>query len=111
MTKPSAAATQRRHRTRNAAITAAVAACLAAAMPAAASAEELVIATFGGSFAEDTKTCHIAAFEKATGATVAMKVGSSVQHAAAIRAMGGRSQFDVAYMDDRSRPSLPMKSC
>lgn len=100
VTKPSAAATQHRHRTRTAAATAAVAACLAAAMPAAATAEELVIATFGGSFAEDTKTCHIAAFEKATGATVAMKVGSSVQHAAAIRAMGGRSQFDVAYMDD-----------
>lgn len=77
-----------------------ITAAVAVAAPAVASAEELVIATFGGSFAEDTKTCHIAAFEKATGATVAMKVGSSVQHAAAIRAMGGRSQFDVAYMDD-----------
>jgi putative spermidine/putrescine transport system substrate-binding protein len=63
-------------------------------------AQEIVVATFGGSFAEDTRTCHIAAFEKATGAKVALKLGSSVQHAAAIRAMGGKSDFDVAYLDD-----------
>jgi len=42
---------------------------IAASASAPASAGgELVIATFGGSFAEDTKTCHVAAFEAATGA-------------------------------------------
>ncbi len=40
------------------AATAAIAAVWAAAAPAAA--EELVVATFGGSFAEDTETCHVA---------------------------------------------------
>jgi putative spermidine/putrescine transport system substrate-binding protein len=62
--------------------------------------QEIVVATFGGSFAEDTKTCHIAPFEEGTGAKAALKLGSSVQHAAAIRAMGGKSDFDVAYLDD-----------
>lgn len=66
----------------------------------AAHAQEVVIATYGGSFAEDTKTCHIAAFEKATGAKATLKLGSSVQFAASLRAMGGKSDFDVAYLDD-----------
>ena len=39
----------------------------------AARADDLVVATFGGSFAEDTKTCNIQPFEKATGATVDRK--------------------------------------
>ena len=34
-----------------------------------ASAEELVVATFGGTFVDNSKKCHAAAFEKATGAT------------------------------------------
>jgi putative spermidine/putrescine transport system substrate-binding protein len=65
-----------------------------------AQAEELVVATFGGSFLDNTKLCHAAAFEKATGATVAFKLGSSSQHAASIRATGGSSDIDVAYLDD-----------
>lgn len=76
----------------------AIAAGIATASPSYA--QEVVIATFGGSFADDTKTCHTAAFEKATGAKVALKLGSSVQHAASIRAMAGKSEFDVAYLDD-----------
>lgn len=69
------------------------------ALVASANAEELVVATFGGSFAEDTKTCHIEAFEKATGATVITTFGSSVDTAAKIRATAGDPEIDVAYMD------------
>jgi len=66
----------------------------------AAQAQQLVVATFGGSFADDTKTCVVAPFEKASGAKVVIQLGNSVQHAAAIRAMGGKPNYDVAYMDN-----------
>ena len=56
-----------------------------------AGAQELVIATFGGSFADDSKSCHIEPFEKKTGAKSAVKLGNSAQYAAAVRATkGGR---------------------
>jgi putative spermidine/putrescine transport system substrate-binding protein len=71
-----------------------------AALAPAARAEQLVVATFGGVFADDTKTCNIEPFEKATGAKVVTQLGNSVQHAAAIRAMGGHPTYDVAYMDN-----------
>lgn len=79
--------------------------CLAAGLAAtlmscAAQAEELVIGIFGGSFADDSKACHIAAFEKKTGAKVALKLGSSSQFAASIRATGGKSDFDIVYIDN-----------
>ena len=64
-----------------------------------AHAEELVIGTFGGSFADDTKTCHVEAFEKATGATAILTLGSSVDMAAKIRATANDPEIDVAYMD------------
>jgi putative spermidine/putrescine transport system substrate-binding protein len=67
---------------------------------APAKAEQIVVATFGGSFADDTKTCNIQPFEKATGANVVLQLGNSVQHAAALRAMGGKPTYDVAYMDN-----------
>ena len=76
------------------------AALIVAALASAASAQQLVVATFGGSFAEDTKTCNVQPFEKATGAKVVIQLGNSVQHAAAIRAMGGKPTYDVAYMDN-----------
>ena len=60
---------------------------------------ELVIATFGGSFAEDTGTCHVEAFEQATGAKGILTLGSSVDTAAKIRATAGSPEIDVAYMD------------
>jgi spermidine/putrescine-binding protein len=63
-------------------------------------AQELVIATFGGSFAEDTRSCHIEPFEKATGAKSAVKLGNSVQHAAAVRATKGAPEIDIVYVDD-----------
>jgi putative spermidine/putrescine transport system substrate-binding protein len=71
-----------------------------AAAASRAQAEELVVGIFGGSFAEDSKTCHIAPFEKKTGAKVSLKLGSSSQFAAAIRATGGKSDFDVVYIDN-----------
>lgn len=73
---------------------------VAAALSCAVQAEELVVGIFGGSFADDSKTCHIASFEKNTGAKVSLKLGSSSQFAAAIRATGGKSDFDVVYIDN-----------
>ena len=69
------------------------------ALPTAA--EELVVATFGGTFVDNSKKCHAAAFEKATGATVKYVLGSSVQTMAKLRAAGARSELDVAYMDSQ----------
>ena len=69
-------------------------------LSASAHADPLVVATFGGVFADDTKTCVIQPFEKANDAKVALQLGNSVQHAAAIRAMGGKPSYDVAYMDN-----------
>jgi putative spermidine/putrescine transport system substrate-binding protein len=66
-----------------------------------ASAEELVVATFGGTFVDNSKKCHAAAFEKATGASVKYVLGSSVQTAAKLRAAGARAELDVAYMDSQ----------
>lgn len=81
-----------------AAAIAAVVAIGSAAAPARAGGE-LVIATFGGSFADDTKSCHVEAFEKATGAKGILTLGSSVDQAAKIRATAGSPEIDVAYMD------------
>ncbi len=69
------------------------------ALPTAA--EELVVGTFGGTFVDNSKKCHAAAFEKATGATVKYVLGSSVQTMAKLRAAGARSELDVAYMDSQ----------
>ena len=80
-------------------LTALLAATCTLALPA--SAEELIVATFGGTFVDNSKKCHAAAFEKATGATVKYVLGSSVQTAAKLRAAGARAEFDVAYMDSQ----------
>jgi spermidine/putrescine-binding protein len=74
---------------------------LVAALVQPAWGEELVVATFGGTFVDNSKKCHAAAFEKATGATVKYVLGSSVQTMAKLRAAGARSEFDVAYMDSQ----------
>jgi putative spermidine/putrescine transport system substrate-binding protein len=63
-------------------------------------AEELVVGSFGGSFADNVKACHVGAFEKATGATVTLKLGNSSQFAAAIRATAGKPDMDVVYIDN-----------
>jgi len=72
----------------------------ASLLAAPAGAEELVVGSFGGSFADNVKACHVAAFEKATGATVALKLGNSSQFAAAIRAAAGNSDMDVVFIDN-----------
>ena len=80
-----------------------VAACAALVnllLAAPVHAEELVVGIFGGSFAEDSKICHINEFEKRNGVKVALKLGSSAQFAAGIRATGGKSDFDVVYIDN-----------
>lgn len=79
---------------------AAAAVILGAGLSMTAHAEELVVGSFGGSFADNVKACHIAAFEKATGSTVLLKLGNSSQFAAAIRATGGKSDMDVVYIDN-----------
>ncbi|SMF32135.1 putative spermidine/putrescine transport system substrate-binding protein [Tistlia consotensis] len=77
----------------------AAALCASFGIPAARAADELVVATFGGSFADATQACHIKAFEKETGAKVITTLGSSVDIAAKIRATAGSPDIDVAYMD------------
>lgn len=63
-------------------------------------AQELVLGTFGGSFADNVTACYIEPFQVATGATVITKLGSSSQHAASVRATGGDSDMDVVFADD-----------
>jgi len=63
-------------------------------------AQELVVGLFGGSFVDDVKVCHIAAFEKKTGAKVVVKLGNSAQFAAAIRATAGKSDMDIVTIDN-----------
>jgi putative spermidine/putrescine transport system substrate-binding protein len=75
-------------------------AVLCAGCALSAGAEELVVGSFGGSFADNVKACHVAAFEKATGATVSLKLGNSSQFAAAIRATGGKPDMDVVFIDN-----------
>jgi spermidine/putrescine-binding protein len=76
-------------------------ALLVLAFAAPASAQELVVGIFGGSFVDNAKKCHAEPFQKATGATVKYVLGSSVQTAAKLRAAGGRAEFDVTYMDSQ----------
>lgn len=75
-------------------------AILCAGLATSARAEELVVGAFGGSFADNVKACHVAAFEKATGATVSLKLGNSSQFAAAIRATAGKPDMDVVFIDN-----------
>ena len=78
---------------------------MVAAAPSA-SAEELVVATFGGSFLTESETCHFAPFTEATGAEVDAVVGNTTQHAASIRAMMGSSEYDIVYLDDSAAQQL-----
>jgi putative spermidine/putrescine transport system substrate-binding protein len=76
------------------------AATLCAGFSLSAESEELVVGSFGGSFADNVKACHVAAFEKATGATVSLKLGNSSQFAASIRATAGKPDMDVVFIDN-----------
>lgn len=77
----------------------ALAAATLLATAATAGAQELVVATFGGSFGDDTKTCAVEPFQEKTGASVIVTLGSSVDIAAKIRATAGDPEIDVSYMD------------
>jgi putative spermidine/putrescine transport system substrate-binding protein len=77
-----------------------IAALLCAGFSLSTRAEELVVGSFGGSFADNVKACHVAAFEKATGAAVSLKLGNSSQFAAAIRATAGKPDMDVVFIDN-----------
>lgn len=74
-------------------------ACLGALTLAEASAQQLNVAIFGGSFAENVRTCVAEPFERQSGARVNFVLGNSVQNAARLRATRGRPDVDVAYMD------------
>ena len=81
------------------AVTATAAAALLAGATAAP-AEEVVVGTFGGSFAEAVAECHFAGFEAASGQTVITQEANSSQFASMVRATGGDSDFDVVYIDN-----------
>ena len=74
-------------------------AALAVVGTTGASAQELVVGIFGGTFADNTRACAVVPFEKATGAKVKFLLGSSVQNVAKLRATKGSPEIDVAYMD------------
>jgi len=62
-------------------------------------AQELNVAIFGGSFADNVRSCVAEPFQRATNARVNFVLGNSVQNAARLRATRGRPDVDVAYMD------------
>lgn len=64
-----------------------------------ASAQQLNVAIFGGSFADNVRACVAEPFERQSGARVNFVLGNSVQNAARLRATRGRPDVDVAYMD------------
>lgn len=64
-----------------------------------AGAQELNVAIFGGSFADNVRTCVAEPFQRATNTRVNFVLGNSVQNAARLRATRGRPDIDVAYMD------------
>jgi spermidine/putrescine-binding protein len=77
-----------------------LAAAAALALPAvAARAQELNVAIFGGSFADNVRSCVAEPFTRATNTRVNFVLGNSVQNAARLRATRGRPDVDVAYMD------------
>ncbi|GGG49624.1 ABC transporter substrate-binding protein [Caldovatus sediminis] len=84
---------------RSLAATAMAAGLLAGAAATTARSQELNVALFGGSFAENVRTCVAEPFQRATGARVNFVLGNSVQNAARLRATRGRPDVDIAYMD------------
>jgi len=77
----------------------AVSTALALSLVVPASAQEVVVGIFGGSFAENSRACHSAAFEKAANARVRHVLGSSVDNVAKLRATKGSPDLDVAFID------------
>jgi spermidine/putrescine-binding protein len=77
----------------------AAAVALFAAVSTGTQAQELNVAVFGGSFADNVRACVVEPFQRATGTRVNFVLGNSVQNAARLRATRGRPDVDVAYMD------------
>ncbi len=75
------------------------AAVAALAMTQPVEAQELIVGIFGGSFADNSKLCHVEPFEKATGARVRHVLGSSVDNVAKMRATKGSPDLDIVYID------------
>lgn len=63
-------------------------------------ADDIVVGTFGGAFAKAVDKCHIAPFKAATGDDVITQESNSSQFASMVRATGGKSDFDVIYIDN-----------
>lgn len=74
-------------------------AAVAAAFSLPAAAQEVVVGIFGGTFADNSRACHAAPFEKASGARVRHVLGSSVDNVAKLRATKGSPDLDVAFID------------
>src|SRR5258708_1030902 len=66
-----------------------------------ASADELVVATFGGTFVDNSKKCHATAFEKATGSSVKYVLGSSVHTMPKLPPPGPPAPIHLPYMDSQ----------
>lgn len=65
----------------------------------AAAAQEVNVAIFGGSFADNVRACVAEPFERSSGARVNFVLGNSVQNVARLRATRGNPDVDVAYFD------------
>lgn len=65
-----------------------------------ASASQIVVGLFGGTFETSSQTCHIKPFEAENNVRVLTKLGNSAQFAAAVRATRGKSDYDVIYVDN-----------
>jgi len=74
-------------------------ALFASAWGGGAGAQDLNVAIFGGSFADNVRFCVADPFQRATGSRVNFQLGNSVQNAARLRATRGRPDVDIAYMD------------
>ena len=62
--------------------------------------QELTIATYGGSWMDDVRVCHVEPFEAETGVKVTIKPGNSAEFAVALRSGAGSSGIDVVTLED-----------
>lgn len=60
---------------------------------------EVTVAMYGGTFADNTKKCYVEPFEKKYNAKVNVVIGASTDQLAKLRAQKNDPQLDVAYMD------------
>lgn len=82
------------------------AAALALCWASQSRADDLVIASPGGSFLDQIVACKADPFRKATGVNTIVTANSSVQTAAKLRATKGSPEFDIIYVD--SEVAVPL---